>query len=403
MSIQTGNPNAQLNVSMVNLETTDYALPGLWDPRYKQLLDNDAVLNKNVTQLASGQIAVRRLQSYPSAGAMRAATGLTDGETAYLEGRGLYRYYAAAVDAPIDPFVLQPDQGAAGRWKLEMIPVSQRGQPRGIATLNAQGFLEQAPGPGTVTVDGLANDSVTDAKLATVQPNDNATPNGPAAKPGTLLSWLANRLKAITGQANWTADPPVSLAVLNDRGARIDRTQTFTQSQTFTNGITVGTGGINFPDNPFGGSGDKARLYVAQNTTDGTTNPEACALIVESQNDVDDIVLIRAGALKVQGQTWSTGGFYQASRRDLKDNIHPYEDNALDLIAGVQVVRYRYLSDATGAPHIGIIAEDTHPDLSGPAQNTMMLGNCVGVLLRAVQELTERNDRLERRIQDLEG
>lgn len=402
MSTQTGNPNAQLNFSMVNLETTDYALPGLWDPRYKQLLDNDAILNKNLTQLAGGQLAVRRIQSYPSAAAMRAATGLTDGETAYLEGRGLYRYFAAATDAPADPFVIQPDQGP-GRWKLEMIPASQRGQPRGVATLNAQGFVEQAPAPGTVTADGLADGSVTDAKLAALQPNDNATPNGPSAKPGTLLSWLANRLKAITGQATWTADPPVSLAVLNDRGARTDRSQTFTQSQTFTNGITVGLNGVNFPDNPFGGIGDKARLYVAQNTTDGTTNAEACALILESQNDADDIVLVRAGALKVQGQTWSTGGFFQASRRDLKDNIHPYEDSALDLIADVQVVRYRYLSDATGAPHIGIIADDTHPDLSGPARNTMMLGNCVGVLMRAVQELTERNDRLERRVHDLEG
>lgn len=86
------------------------------------------------------------------------------------------------------------------------------------------------------------------------------------------------------------------------------------------------------------------------------------------------------------------------SSREAKENIKASELNALDLINGIDIVDYIYKMDPKAIPHIGFIAENTDPLLSTPKKNRMDYTNCIGVLLKAVQELSKKVAALEARV-----
>lgn len=86
------------------------------------------------------------------------------------------------------------------------------------------------------------------------------------------------------------------------------------------------------------------------------------------------------------------------SSREAKENIKASELDALDLINGINIVDYTYKMDPKAIPHIGFIAENTDPLLSTPKKNRMDYTNCIGVLLKAVQELSKKVAALEARV-----
>jgi hypothetical protein len=85
--------------------------------------------------------------------------------------------------------------------------------------------------------------------------------------------------------------------------------------------------------------------------------------------------------------------FYQNSSRLLKTNIESLSISAIDLLNQVDVVKFHYLNDLVN-PHIGFIAEDTPEELSTLNKNTMDTNSVVGVLIKAVQELSEQIKKL---------
>lgn len=100
--------------------------------------------------------------------------------------------------------------------------------------------------------------------------------------------------------------------------------------------------------------------------------------------------------LSVTGSVHATS-FYQDSSRTLKTNITPFETSAINLIDNVDVVEFNYLNDLENK-HIGFIAEDTPVELSTTKQNVMDTNSTVGVLIKAVQELTAKVKELESKI-----
>lgn len=86
------------------------------------------------------------------------------------------------------------------------------------------------------------------------------------------------------------------------------------------------------------------------------------------------------------------------SSKEAKENIKASELSALDLINGINIVDYIYRMDPKAIPHIGFIAENTDPLLSTPKKNRMDYTNCIGVLLKAVQELSKKVAALEARV-----
>lgn len=86
------------------------------------------------------------------------------------------------------------------------------------------------------------------------------------------------------------------------------------------------------------------------------------------------------------------------SSRSMKKDIQPFK-NGLDLIKSIDVVSYLYKEDADDDDRkIGFIADDTDSWLSGKSKTKYNIGNTVGALIKAVQELEKKNHELEMRL-----
>lgn len=81
---------------------------------------------------------------------------------------------------------------------------------------------------------------------------------------------------------------------------------------------------------------------------------------------------------------------YLTSSREKKDNIKDFTSNALKIINSTKIVNYTYKEDLSKNVHIGLIAEDAPIELTSKDKKTFAMSDTVGVLLKAVQELSEK-------------
>lgn len=94
--------------------------------------------------------------------------------------------------------------------------------------------------------------------------------------------------------------------------------------------------------------------------------------------------------------------FNATSKRSSKKNIEKYEEDALSKIKEIEIVSFEFIEDESKEKKIGFIADDTDSIFSGPNKDKMDITNSVGLLLKAVQELQQKNEELEKRIERLE-
>lgn len=83
------------------------------------------------------------------------------------------------------------------------------------------------------------------------------------------------------------------------------------------------------------------------------------------------------------------------SKRELKENIHLFDRSALEIVNGTEIVSFNYKEDKNKTPKIGFIADDTDESIAGRNHDLMDYTSCIGVLMKAVQELSERIKELE--------
>jgi hypothetical protein len=139
-------------------------------------------------------------------------------------------------------------------------------------------------------------------------------------------------------------------------------------------------------------------VYMGNNVTNNINN---YVLTATGNNDINGEAnftfngtsAVITGSLSVSGSV-NAQSFYQDSSRTLKTNIIPFETSAINLLDNVSIVEFNYLNDLNNK-HIGFIAEDTPIELSTTRQNVMDTNSSVGVLIKAVQELTTRVKELE--------
>lgn len=105
--------------------------------------------------------------------------------------------------------------------------------------------------------------------------------------------------------------------------------------------------------------------------------------------------LIVKGGVGVAGNIYATG-FYASSSLKYKENISDYTDSALSILDKVKIVNFNYKNDENKIPKVGFIAEDTNPLLSTPDLDREDLYNCIGLLIKAVQELQKEIEELKR-------
>jgi len=157
---------------------------------------------------------------------------------------------------------------------------------------------------------------------------------------------------------------------------------------------------------PLAGSGNPAEawtevfapLSINNNTNNYilTATGNSGSINGEQKFTFDGTTLILTGSLSVSGSV-NAQSFYQDSSRTLKTNIIPFETSAINLLDNVNVVEFNYLNDLENK-HIGFIAEDTPVELSTTRQNVMDTNSTVGVLIKAVQELTAKVKELEEKL-----
>ena len=85
------------------------------------------------------------------------------------------------------------------------------------------------------------------------------------------------------------------------------------------------------------------------------------------------------------------------SKRSLKQDIKEWNKDALEILGNVDVVEFSYKNDPEKTHHIGFIADDTDESIAGENHDRMDVTNCIGVLIKAIQELNEKIIKLENR------
>lgn len=99
-------------------------------------------------------------------------------------------------------------------------------------------------------------------------------------------------------------------------------------------------------------------------------------------------------ALACQG-TFTALAFNATSLRSTKENIHPFIKSALDIVNETDIYSFNYIKDAKKEPKIGFIADDSPVEIAGLNNNMFDINSTVGVLLKAVQELSNEIDTLK--------
>ena len=94
-------------------------------------------------------------------------------------------------------------------------------------------------------------------------------------------------------------------------------------------------------------------------------------------------------------------GFYVSSSRKVKENINPTKVSGEDMINSVSVVDFNYIDDESKSPKVGFIAEDTDPLFSTRERKAMDSANCIGILMKAVQELSTKVKNLTSELETL--
>jgi len=94
---------------------------------------------------------------------------------------------------------------------------------------------------------------------------------------------------------------------------------------------------------------------------------------------------------KVYAQAFETH-----SSRTLKTNIQSFTESALDILNTLTVYNYTYRDDISNTPRVGIIAEDVEDErIAGSGHDRLDVSSTIGMLIKAVQELTDRVAELE--------
>ena len=107
------------------------------------------------------------------------------------------------------------------------------------------------------------------------------------------------------------------------------------------------------------------------------------------------------GAVAITGNV-TAAGFYQSSLRALKKDITDFNSNALKLIKDVKIVEFTYKNDSTEMRHVGIIADDSDEHFSTKAHNQFDTNSSLAVTMKAVQELAEKLEALNKQLDDIE-
>lgn len=192
---------------------------------------------------------------------------------------------------------------------------------------------------------------------------------------------------------------------VNQDGSNIDNFALFSDAYgtnvflvTATTGAVAFTAGISCTTVVASSSITGSQLVLT--TASGKVTPGATAFTVRNNADsADNMVLVDAGSVTFRSSCTATA-FFTSSLRSLKRDISPFTGSALSIVRGTDIYGYAYKSDPS-MRRVGWMADSTHHLLAGSKHDRMDMANGVGILMKAVQELADKNDRLEREMAEM--
>ena len=307
---------------------------------------------------------------------------------------------------------------AADKTKLDGIATGANNYTHPAYTAKSSGFYK-------VTVDGTGHVSATTAVT-----KDDITGLGiPDSDTNTHYTAVPvlGASSDVSNATSATLDPYLNIIENSVKSGGIQIKGDGATSITAINGVvTISSTDKTYESKPAVSGGDDVSLvttgekYAWNNKADAFTvssdNPTAewsssvvvgtvagtelkFAMPANPAADIDKYYLSLSGGT-CTGNIYAPG-FYVSSSRKVKENINPTKVSGEDMINSVNVVDFNYIDDETHAPKVGFIAEDTDPLFSTRERKVMDSANCIGILMKAVQELSTKVKNLTSELETL--
>lgn len=168
--------------------------------------------------------------------------------------------------------------------------------------------------------------------------------------------------------------------------------QTRTSRITFNNGITVSSA-ASFANNVALGANAKLSVDNVSDAARVSTSVSGNASIFTKGGiEAKKSIYSEADIVGMNNGTYSL--------RSLKENITPFKKSATKLINDIKIVNYNYIADPEKNHKVGFIADDTDELFATKNHNIMDQSNCIGLLLKAVQELSAEVKKLKEELNE---
>ena len=124
-------------------------------------------------------------------------------------------------------------------------------------------------------------------------------------------------------------------------------------------------------------------------------------------NNIDGAVVVEGGiackdSIFVAGDVKGRN-VQSVSTVEAKENFSEFTENAIEILKDTKVWNFNYKSDPDKNKKVGIKAEESNEYISTKDHNVLDHANTIALLIKAVQELSDRCDKLEERVKELES
>lgn len=217
------------------------------------------------------------------------------------------------------------------------------------------------------------------------------------ANNNTIGEWNSNGITTYNSASSKESAKIKCISQSGNRSAKLDYFGLVIDDATNNSEVQINAGGISVSDEATVGAGFEATKQHLNFNPNSNAYGEDFGVTFFLQRCPNGVYIDnRVGlALQLYGQGYASGGFIGGSARELKKNIKPYKENAIDKINDIDIVSFNLKDDKNKDFKVGFIADDTDELFATSEHNAIDYNNCIGMLLKAVQELSAKIKKLE--------
>ncbi len=254
----------------------------------------------------------------------------------------------------------------------------------------------QYTGAGTGCSLNLTGDFIAGSSTLSCLTVNGLTALGGNTSVSAILS--ANEIKSVTGTAKITSCNFVGSNFEIYNGITLNASLNCVGDLSVKNAIICGNLNV---------SGNINSAGTLTYSTAGFTNISACTgniTTISSTTINNSGTLTNYGILNGCSNAFIAGSVYAGafrvnSLKSLKENINSFEESGLEKINQLNIVTFNYKNDKNKEKKVGIIADYSPEIFTGMYKDGFDVPNATAVLIKAVQELTFKIERMEKCLQ----